>query len=158
MSAPTIGQIVPFEAKDEQGNTHTLETYSGRWLLLYFYPKDDTPGCTKEACSIRDVWGEFTKMNLSVLGVSIQSASSHQKFRKKYQLPFPLLVDQDKKLVETFGVWRKKKFMGREYMGTERISFLINPEGKIETIYEKVKPEEHAKEILEEVRKHSREK
>lgn len=153
MSSPAIGQIIPFEAKDEQGTAHTLETYSGRWLLLYFYPKDDTPGCTKEACAIRDSWEEFKKANISVLGVSTQSASSHQKFKEKYQIPFPLLVDPDKKLVETFGVWRKKKFMGREYMGTERISFLVNPKGVIETIYEKVKPEEHAKEILDAVRK-----
>lgn len=157
MSSPAIGQIIPFEAKDEQGTTHTLETYSGRWLLLYFYPKDDTPGCTKEACAIRDSWEEFKKANISVLGVSTQSASSHQKFKEKYQIPFPLLVDPDKKLVETFGAWRKKKFMGREYMGTERISFLVSPKGVIETIYEKVKPEEHAKEILDAVRKNLQE-
>ncbi|QQS60923.1 MAG: thioredoxin-dependent thiol peroxidase [Candidatus Moraniibacteriota bacterium] len=147
----SIGKKIQFQAFDEKGFEYSQKTYLGRWLLLYFYPKDDTPGCTKEACAIRDSWKEFKEANISVLGVSIQNATSHQKFREKYQIPFPLLVDEDRKLVEMFGAWRKKKFMGREYMGTERISFLINTEGKIQKIYEKIKPEEHASEILRDV-------
>ncbi len=148
-----IGKKVPeFVVFDEKGVGQTPRNYRGKWLLVYFYPKDDTPGCTKEACAIRDVWGDFKKGEIAVLGVSVQGVKSHQKFVEKYQLPFPLLVDEDHKMAEMFGVWREKKFMGRTYMGVERMSFLVDPKGKIAKIYEKVKPEVHASEILADVR------
>lgn len=147
-----IGKKVPeFVAFDEKGVGQTPRNYRGKWLLVYFYPKDDTPGCTKEACAIRDAWEDFEKAGIAVLGVSTQGIKSHQKFSEKHRLPFPLLVDEDKKMAEMFGVWRKKKFMGREYMGTERMSFLVDPKGKIAKIYEKVRPELHASEILVDV-------
>ena len=116
--------------------------------MLYFYPKDDTPGCTTEACSIRDNWARFKKAGLVVLGASTDSVKSHAKFAEKYDLPFPLLADEKKELVKDYGVWGKKKFMGREYLGTKRWSFLIDPTGRIAKIYEDVKPNEHADEVL----------
>ena len=125
-----------------------LSEAKGQWVLLYFYPKDDTPGCTTEACSIRDSWPEFKKLKAVVLGVSVDSEKSHAKFTAKYDLPFTLIPDVDKKIVSAYGVWAQKKMMGREYMGTLRTSFLIDPEGKIAKIYEKVKPEEHVEEVL----------
>lgn len=137
-----------FTLPDQTGEIHSLKDYRGKWVLLYFYPKDDTPGCTAEACAIRDRYGDFKKSKTVVLGVSIDSVKSHGKFREKYDLPFPLLADEAKKTVNAYGVWGKKKFMGREYMGTHRVSFLIDPEGKIAKIYEQVKPKEHAGEVL----------
>jgi len=138
---------------DQDGKTHKLSGYKGQWVLMYFYPKDDTPGCTKEACAIRDMMPDFKKLKLKVFGISIQNAKSHKKFAEKYDLPFTLLADEDKKVVEKYDVWAKKKFMGREYMGTLRVSFLIDPKGKIAKIYENVKPEIHAQEILEDLKK-----
>lgn len=148
------GILAPdFKALDQDGKTHKLSDYKGKWVLIYFYPKDDTPGCTKEACSIRDTWPDFKKLKVQVFGVSIQDEKSHKKFEEKYKLPFTLLVDKDKKIVEKYGVWGKKKFMGREYMGTLRQSFLIDPKGKITKIYDKVNPETHAEDILEDLKK-----
>ena len=121
-------------------------------MLLYFYPKDDTPGCTKEACTIRDAWPRFKKLGIQVFGVSADSQKSHAKFVDKYDLPFTLLSDADKKVVEKYGVWGEKKFMGRTFLGTKRMSFLINPAGKIEKIYEHVKPEVHAQEVLQDLK------
>ena len=141
-----------FKLPDQDGKIHSLEDYKGKWVLLYFYPKDDTPGCTKEACAIRDSFPDFKKLKITVLGVSTDSVKSHGKFVEKYKLPFTLLSDESKSLVEKYGVWAKKKFMGREYMGTLRTSFLINPEGKIAKIYENVKPEIHAEEVLEDTK------
>ena len=137
-----------FTLPDAEGNTHSLSDYSGQWVLLYFYPKDDTPGCTTEACTIRDNYASFKKMKMKVLGVSVDSMKSHEKFAQKYDLPFTLLSDEKKKVVKLYGVWGKKKFMGREYMGTNRVSFLIDPKGKIAKIYEAVKSEVHAEEVL----------
>ena len=137
-----------FSLPDQEGNMHALADYAGKWVLLYFYPKDDTPGCTVEACTIRDNWGEFKKGGIVVLGVSTDSVKSHKKFAEKYELPFPLLADENKELVNAYGVWGKKKFMGREFMGTKRWSFLINPQGVIANIYEDVKPSEHAQQVL----------
>lgn len=137
-----------FSLPDQDGHIHTLTDYTGQWVLLYFYPKDDTPGCTKEACMIRDSWPKFKKLALKVFGVSVDSVKSHGKFVKKYDLPFTLLADEDKSIVKKYGVWGKKKFMGREYMGTNRMSFLIDPDGKIAKVYENVKPEVHADEVL----------
>jgi peroxiredoxin Q/BCP len=137
-----------FTLKDQDGQTHSLKGYRGKWVLLYFYPKDDTTGCTKEACGIRDNFPNFKKLDAVVLGVSGDGVVSHRKFADKYKLPFTLLADPEKRVLHLYGVWGKKKFMGREYMGTFRHSFLIDPDGKIFKIYEKVKPEEHAAEVL----------
>ena len=145
----TAGTKAPaFSLPDQNGKVHQLSDYKGKWVLLYFYPKDDTPGCTKEACSLRDNYAAFEKMGTIVLGVSTDSVKSHKKFEEKYGLPFPLLADEEKKVVEAYEVWGKKKFMGREYMGTNRVSFLIDPTGKISKVYETVKPAEHAEEVL----------
>ncbi len=133
---------------DQEGHEHRLVSYKGKWVFLYFYPKDDTPGCTKEACGVRDLFVQFKKEGVQVFGASVDSVKSHAKFVKKYSLPFPLLADEQKVLVQAYGVWGKKKFMGKEYMGIQRVSFLINPKGKIAKIYETVKPEEHAEEVL----------
>jgi peroxiredoxin Q/BCP len=137
-----------FTLPDQTGQTHSLSDYKDKWVLLYFYPKDDTPGCTTEACQIRDNWSKFKKNGIVVLGVSIDSVKKHQKFAKKFDLPFTLLADEDKKVVELYGVWGEKKFMGRTYMGIRRTSFLIDPEGKIAKVYEQVKADGHAEEVL----------
>ena len=148
-----VGGLAPdFTLPDQAGIAHTLTEYRGQWVLLYFYPKDDTPGCTKEACSIRDAFPDFRALDMVVLGVSADSVKSHDKFVKKYDLPFTLLADEEKTVVNLYGVWAKKKFMGREYLGILRSSFLIDPAGKIAKIYENVKPELHAAEVLEELR------
>lgn len=149
-----VNQKAPdFSLPDQEGEEHKLSDYKGKWVLLYFYPKDDTPGCTKEACMIRDSFPDFKKLKITVLGASTDSVKSHKKFEDKYKLPFTLLADEDKKLVKSYGVWAKKKFMGREYVGTLRNSFLIDPKGKIAKIYEGVKPELHADEVLEDVKR-----
>lgn len=145
----TVGSQAPaFTLNDQNGEAHSLSEAKGSWVLIYFYPKDDTPGCTKEACALRDAFPAFKKLDARVYGVSVDSEKSHGKFVEKYALPFVLLADTDKTMVEAYGVWGKKKFMGREYMGTNRMSFLIDPQGKIAKIYEKVKPETHADEVL----------
>ena len=131
------------------GQTVSLADFKGRTVVLYFYPKDDTPGCTKEACSFRDDFSKFKKQGITVLGVSPDSEKSHQKFATKYSLPFTLLADTDRKIVEAYGVWGEKKFMGRTYMGVHRTTFLIDEKGKIKKIFEKVKPEDHASEVLQ---------
>ena len=149
-----VNSVAPaFSLPDQNGKIHALKDYLGQWVLLYFYPKDDTTGCTKEACGIRDAFPNFKKLKLNVLGVSVDSVKSHKKFVDKYDLPFTLLADEDKKLVNKYKVWAKKKFMGREYMGTLRTSFLIDPKGKIDKVYEKVNPVNHAEEVLEDLKK-----
>lgn len=148
-----VGQKAPdFKLKDQTGLEHTLSDYKGKAVLVYFYPKDSTPGCTREACSIRDRFQSFGKQGAVVLGISVDSEASHQKFSEKYKLPFSLLADEDKKVVKAYGVWGLKKFMGREYEGTHRNSFLIDANGRIAKIYEKVKPESHAAEVLEDLK------
>jgi thioredoxin-dependent peroxiredoxin len=137
-----------FTAPTNGGGTVSLKDFKGKYLVLYFYPKDDTPGCTKEACGFRDAYQDFEKAGAVVLGVSTDSVKKHDKFVEKFHLPFPLLADEDKSIVEAYGVWGKKKFMGREYMGTNRVTFLIDPKGKIKKIWPTVKPEEHAAEVL----------
>jgi thioredoxin-dependent peroxiredoxin len=145
----TIGSPAPdFTLMDQDGVAHSLSGVRGSWVLIYFYPKDDTPGCTKQACAIRDTFPLFTKLSCTVFGISIDSTKSHKKFEEKYTLPFTLLADTEKEVVTAYGVWGTKKFMGRTYDGTRRTSFLINPEGMIAKIYENVKPEEHAEEVL----------
>ena len=149
---PSIHQPAPgFVLPDQNGQPRALADFLGQWVVLYFYPKDDTPGCTKEACSFRDGFARFKRAGIIVLGVSADSVKKHAKFVEKYELPFLLLADESKVVVEQYGVWAKKKFMGREYMGILRTTFLIDPEGKIAMIYENVKPEEHAEEVLAEV-------
>ncbi len=148
-----VGSKAPgWELADQDGKVHRLKDYAGKWVLLYFYPKDDTPGCTKEACMIRDNFPEFKKLKVAVFGVSTDSVKSHGKFAEKYDLPFILLSDEEKELVGKYGVWQKKKFMGREYMGTMRTSFLIDPLQKIVKIYESVKPDIHAEEVLNDLK------
>lgn len=126
----------------------SLADFRGKNVVLYFYPKDDTPGCTKEACSFRDHFAELKKRGAVVLGVSPDPVKSHDKFVKKFELPFPLLADDEKKIVEAYGVWGQKSFMGRKYMGTHRVTFLIGPDGVIRKIWPKVKPDEHVAEVL----------
>lgn len=147
-----VGQKAPdFSLMDQEGTSHKLGQYLGSWIVLYFYPKDDTPGCTKEACGFRDVFEELKKNDITILGVSKDSVVSHRKFNSKYHLNFTLLSDEDKIVIKQFGAWGKKKFLGREYDGVLRITYLIDPKGKIKKIYENVKPEEHANEILHDV-------
>jgi len=145
----TVGVVAPdFTLQDQDGKAHTLSAYRGRWTLLYFYPKDDTPGCTKEACMIRDAFPRFEGIHAQVFGISKDTVESHKKFAVKYHLPFPLLADPDLVVNKLYGVWREKKMMGKVYMGTLRTSFLIDPEGIVRKVYEKVKPEVHAEEVL----------
>ncbi len=141
-----------FTLPDQDGKLHTLKEYLGKWVVLYFYPKDDTPGCTVEACQFRDNFPKFKRSKAVVLGVSADPVKKHAKFVTKYELPFTLLADEEKEVVNLYGVWAKKKFMGREYMGILRTSFLIDPEGKISKVYENVKPELHAEEVLADIR------
>lgn len=138
-----------FTAQTNGGNSLSLTDFQGKHLILYFYPKDDTPGCTKEACAFRDDFSEFEKHGAVVLGVSTDPVKKHEKFVDKYGLPFRLLADPDKKIVEAYGVWGEKVFMGMRYQGTHRVTFLIGPDGRIKKIWRKVKPAEHAREILE---------
>jgi peroxiredoxin Q/BCP len=140
-----------FEAETSGGGRASLADLKGRNVVLYFYPKDDTPGCTKEACAFRDAYDLFKKKGAVVLGVSIDPVKAHDKFTDKFKLPFPLLSDPNKKIVGDYGVWGEKVFMGRKYMGTHRVTFLIGPDGRIKKIWPKVKPEEHAEEVLAEL-------
>ena len=137
-----------FSASTNGGGNLSLSDLKGKHVILYFYPKDDTPGCTKEACAFRDHFTEFKKRGAVVLGVSTDPVKAHDKFVEKYKLPFTLLADEDHKIVEAYGVWGQKTFMGRKYMGTHRVTFLIGPDGKIQKIWPTVKPEEHAEEVL----------
>jgi len=137
-----------FTATTDGGGTVSLSDFKGRHVVLYFYPRDDTPGCTKEACAFRGEFAAFKKLGAIVLGVSIDSPKSHAKFVEKYKLPFTLLADQDKRIVQAYGVWGPKSFMGRKYLGTHRVTFLIGPDGKIKAVWPIVKPQDHAKEVL----------
>lgn len=145
-----VGSTAPaFTTTDTDGNTVKLNDLRGKKVVLYFYPKDDTPGCTKEACSFRDAFSAFKKKGITILGVSPDKQSAHQKFTEKYKLPFTLLSDTDHTIAEAYESWGEKKFMGRTYLGVLRNTFLIDEKGKIKKIFEKVKPEEHASEVLE---------
>lgn len=137
-----------FAVPDADGTIVRLKDLRGKKVVLYFYPKDDTPGCTKEACAFRDSFAKFKKRGIEVLGVSLDSEKSHQKFAKKFDLPFGLLADTDRAVSESYGTYGEKKFMGRKYMGNHRMTFLIDEKGKIKKIYDKVKPEAHADEVL----------
>lgn len=144
-----IGDKVPdFEAKDQNGNTVKLSDLRGKKVVLYFYPKDDTPGCTAESCNLRDNYSELKKQGYEVLGISSDDEKSHQKFIKKYDLPFNLLADTDKKVHEIFGTWGEKSMYGRKYMGTIRKTFVIDEDGKIADIIEKVNTADHTAQVL----------
>ena len=137
-----------FSTTDEDGKTHSNQTLLGTRYLIYFYPRDLTPGCTTEACALRDEHEQFAKLNILVFGISPDGKKSHRKFIDKHSLPFSLLVDEDHAIAEAFGVWGEKKFMGRTFDGVHRMSFLISTDGKIEKTYAKVKPPEHAQQLL----------
>lgn len=152
-----INKTAPdFTLPDQDGKNHTLSDYKGQWVLVYFYPKDDTPGCTTEACTLRDNFPTFKKLKIQVFGISTDSIKSHKKFANKYELPFTLLADEEKKVVGKYDVWRVKNMYGREYFGIVRNSYLINPDGKIAKIYEKVKPATHAEEVLKDIKELSK--
>ncbi|OYU84166.1 MAG: thioredoxin-dependent thiol peroxidase [Flavobacterium sp. BFFFF2] len=143
------GDAAPaFSALDQDGNKHTLVDYAGKKLVVFFYPKANTPGCTAEACDLRDHYAEFTAQNYALLGVSADSAKAQGKFRDKYSFPFPLLADEDKAVIEAFGVWGPKKFMGREFDGIHRTTFIIDEQGIIEEVISEVKTKAHAAQIL----------
>jgi len=138
-----------FTLPDESGINRKLSDYRGQPVVLYFYPKDDTPGCTTEACNFRDDYSQYTQAGVVILGVSPDSPKNHIKFKEKYHLPFTLLADEAHKVCELYGVWGRKKMMGREYDGVLRTTFLIDRQGKLVKVFEAVKPAEHSREVLE---------
>jgi peroxiredoxin Q/BCP len=142
-------QAPDFTAKDQNGQSVSLHDFTGKKVVLYFYPKDDTPGCTAQACNLRDNFSVLKAKGIEVLGVSVNSEKSHKKFEEKYTLPFTLLVDDAHALADAYGVWGEKKFMGRTYMGTHRVTFLIDESGKIAHIISKVDTKAHTQQILE---------
>jgi thioredoxin-dependent peroxiredoxin len=145
-----VGKKAPdFSLLNQDGEKKSLKDFFGKKVVLYFYPKDDTSGCTKEACSFSDHLPKFSKLDAVILGVSPDSVKSHKKFSEKYKLKFDLLADEEKKVVEQYGVWKEKSMYGRKYMGVERTTFIINENGKISSIFNKVKVEGHDKEVLE---------
>ena len=148
--APEVGDVAPaFSLPDQDGNTVTLSQFKGQRVVIYFYPKDDTTGCTKEACNFRDQWSEFEKHNIAVLGINKDNATSHTKFISKYELPFTLLTDAEPcPVAESYGSYGLKKFMGKEYMGMMRHTFVVDAEGRIEKAYRKVTAESMADDIL----------
>ena len=148
-SALKVGDPAPeFEAASDDGSTIRLRDLRGKNIVLYFYPKDDTPGCTKEACAFRDGISQLKAQGAVVLGVSIDSVASHQRFKDKYRLNFPLLSDPDRKIVEAYGVWKKKSLYGRTFLGIERTTFLIDAAGRIAKMFPRVKVDQHAEEVL----------
>jgi peroxiredoxin Q/BCP len=149
MTAPAAGTAAPtFTLSDDHGEQVSLEDLRGRWVVLYWYPKDDTPGCTTEACEIRDSFALISG-EAEVFGISPDSVKSHARFRDKFELPFRLLADTEHTVSEQYGVWGLKKFMGREYMGVDRTTFIIAPDGTVARVFEKVKPAGHALELLQ---------
>ena len=147
------GKSPDFELSNQDGIKIKLSKLQGKKVVIYFYPKDDTPGCTKEACNFRDNINNLRKLNVEVLGISNDDLDSHKKFASKYNLNFPILIDVDKKVSKDYGVYELKKFMGKSYHGIVRSTFIIDEKGKIARIFYKVKPDEHIKEILEEINK-----
>ena len=142
-----------FEGVDQNENTITLDDFKGKKLILYFYPKDNTPGCTAEACDLRDNYNLWLEKGYAVVGVSPDTVKSHQKFAEKYNLPFPLIADPEKKILKAYGVWGLKKNYGREYEGVFRTTFIIDENGIIQDVFKKVKTKEHTKQILEKLEK-----
>jgi peroxiredoxin Q/BCP len=147
---PAEGEPAPdFTLTSDSGETVSLSDLRGKPVVLYFYPKDDTPGCTRQACDIRDAWGEFERAGAVVLGVSPDGEASHAKFKAKYGLPFPLLADTDHSVSEAYGVWGEKSFAGRKYMGVERSTFVVDADGNLARIMRKVDPKTHADDVLQ---------
>ncbi|MCJ7717573.1 MAG: thioredoxin-dependent thiol peroxidase [Anaerolineales bacterium] len=145
----SVGQKAPeFLLPNENGELHSLNDYDGQHILLYFYPKDDTPGCTTEACNFRDDYSQYNNANVVILGVSPDTPASHLKFKKKYHLPFPLLADEGHRVCELYGVWGPKKNFGKEYDGVHRTTYLIDPAGFIKEVFKKVSPANHSAEVL----------
>lgn len=145
-----VGDKVPdFSAKDQDGNTINLSDYKGKKLVVFFYPKANTPGCTAEACNLRDNYKELQNQGFEILGVSADSEKKQSNFKTKYEFPFPLLADEDHTVINTFGVWGPKKFMGREYDGIHRTTFVINGDGVVENVIDKVKTKDHAAQLLD---------
>jgi peroxiredoxin Q/BCP len=143
------GDAAPaFAGKDQDGNVHTLADYKGKKLVVFFYPKANTPGCTAEACDLRDNYAHFEAQNYALIGVSADSAKAQASFKNKYEFPFPLLADEDKSVIQAFGVWGPKKFMGKEYDGIHRTTFVINEAGVIDEVITEVKTKAHAAQIL----------
>jgi thioredoxin-dependent peroxiredoxin len=150
MSTPELGSPAPsFDRESDSGEHVTLDSLRGRPVVLYFYPKDDTPGCTTQACGIRDAWGEFEKAGAVVLGVSPDGEASHAKFRQKFDLPFTLLADTEHEVADAYGVWGEKTYAGKTYMGVNRSTFVIDEDGNVARVFLDVKPAEHADQVLE---------
>ena len=146
------GQLAPdFTLPTDTGNTLTLSSLRGQWVVLYAYPKDDTSGCTTEACEFRDLFPKFKKGKAVILGISPDSVKSHQKFKAKYELPFTLLADEEKVALQAYDIWKEKSMYGRKYMGVERTTFVIDPDGRIARVFEKVKPAGHAEEVIDSI-------
>ncbi len=143
------GPAPDFDLQDDTGTKRRLSSFRGQPVVLYFYPADDTPGCTKEACGFRDNYSAYEDASVTVLGISPDSVKSHARFKTKYQLPFPLLADEGHKVCDAYGVWGPKKMMGRQYEGVLRTTFVIDPKGNIARVFENVRPSEHAAEVLE---------
>jgi peroxiredoxin Q/BCP len=151
--AITTGSLAPeFTLQDENGLKHSLSDYRGKPLILYFYPKDDTPGCTTEACNFRDDYSKYQEAQVVILGLSPDTPRSHKKFKAKYDLPFTLLADEDHAVCDLYGTWGPKKYMGKSYEGVFRTTFLIDSQGYIRKVFENVKPAEHSSEVLEALR------
>ncbi|PJX23662.1 thioredoxin-dependent thiol peroxidase [Psychroflexus sp. S27] len=151
MTSLNVGDKAPnFSAEDQDGNTHQLKDFEGSKLVVFFYPKASTPGCTAEACNLKDNWQTFEKQGFKILGVSADTKRRQQNFKKKYELPYPLIADEDKSVIKAFDVWGPKKFMGKEYEGIHRTTFIIDEKGIIVDIIKKVKTKAHAEQILTE--------
>lgn len=149
MTTLEVGDKAPqFSAKDQDGNVHSLEDYKGKKLVVFFYPKASTPGCTAEACNLRDNWEKFKAEGYEILGVSADSQKKQQKFKENKDLPFPLLADEEKEVINAFGVWGPKKFMGKKYDGIHRTTFVIDKNGVISNVITNVKTKDHAAQIL----------
>jgi thioredoxin-dependent peroxiredoxin len=143
-----VGDRAPeFELADQHGTVHRLDGYRGRWLVVYFYPKDDTPGCTAEACSFRDARSDLDALGAAVLGVSADDAAAHRRFAEKHGLSFPLLIDPDKSMLEAYGAWVEKQRFGKRHLGVQRITYLIDPEGVVARVWPRVRAEGHADEV-----------
>jgi peroxiredoxin Q/BCP len=149
MNTLKVGDAAPsYLGTDQDGITHQLSDYAGKKLVVFFYPKANTPGCTAEACDLRDHYSEFTSKNYAILGVSADSAKAQSSFKNKFEFPFPLIADENKEIIQAFGVWGPKKFMGKEYDGIHRTTFIINEQGMIEKVISDVKTKAHANQIL----------
>lgn len=149
MDTLQVGDPAPEDlGVDQEGNHHKLSDYKGKKLVVFFYPKANTPGCSAEACNLRDHWSDLQEKGYQVIGVSADSARKQTNFINKFELPFPLIADEDKKVIQAFGVWGPKKFMGKEYEGIHRTTFIIDENGKVEDVISKVKTKDHAAQIL----------